>query len=266
LLEKVTRQTAELIAQWQAVGFCHGVMNTDNMSMLGLTLDYGPFGFIDGFNPGHVCNHSDHHGRYSYANQPAIGFWNLHALAQALLPLLDDDIDKAQAALEPYRTVFPQALLARMRAKLGLTLALGVDQQLVDDLLALMAASRADFTIFFRRLSRFDAADDVSRNALRDLFLDRAAFDAWCLRYQQRLAQEGSIAAERQPRMLAVNPALVLRNHLAEQAIRQARDGDFGEVERLAQALASPYTDPLAAQYSAHPPDWAQHLEVSCSS
>lgn len=266
LLAKVTRQTADLIAQWQAVGFCHGVMNTDNMSMLGLTLDYGPFGFMDGFNPGHVCNHSDHQGRYSYANQPNIGFWNLHALAQALLPLLDDDIDTAQAALDPYRTVFPQALLARMRAKLGLTLALDTDQQLIDDLLRLMAAGRADFTIFFRRLSRFDAVDDVSRNALRDLFLDREAFDVWCLRYQQRLALEGSIAIERQERMLTVNPALVLRNHLAEQAIRQAREGDFSEVERLAQALASPYIEPAAPEYTAHPPDWAQHLEVSCSS
>ena len=266
LLEKVTRQTAALMAHWQAVGFCHGVMNTDNMSMLGLTLDYGPFGFLDAFDPGHVCNHSDHQGRYSFANQPNVGFWNLHALAQAFLPLLDGDVELAQAALVPYKTAFPDALLTRMRAKLGLAAVQPSDGALVDDWLRLMAASRADFTITFRRLSRFDAADLASHNDVRDLFLDRDTFDAWLARYQQRLAQESSIAHERQRRMLAVNPAVVLRNHLAEQAIRQAREGDFSEVNSLMNALAAPFDEPDRADYTAFPPDWAQHLEVSCSS
>nr|WP_316638437.1 YdiU family protein [uncultured Roseateles sp.] len=266
LLEKVARQTAELMADWQAVGFCHGVMNTDNMSMLGLTLDYGPFGFLDAFDPGHVCNHSDHQGRYAYARQPNVAFWNLHALAQALLPLLNDDSEAAIAALEPYKTVFPEALMRRMRAKLGLATEQDADRVLVDDLLRLMATARADFTITFRRLSRFDATDEASRHAVRDLFLDRETFDDWALRYQDRLAQEGSVPAERHARMLATNPAVVLRNHLAEQAIRQAREGDFSEVERLLKVLASPYDEPAVADYAAFPPDWAQHLEVSCSS
>ena len=242
LLQKVARQTAQLMADWQAVGFCHGVMNTDNMSMLGLTLDYGPFGFMDGFDPGHVCNHSDHQGRYAYNRQPNVGFWNLHALAQAFMPLVGDG----------------DALLAA----LGLGTVHDADKLLIDDWLKLMAAARADFTISFRRLSRFSEAPD----AVRDLFMDRAAFDAWALRYQHRLAADERIDAERQQAMLAVNPAVVLRNHLAEGAIRQAQAGDFSETTRLLKVLQRPYDEPMLASDAALPPDWAQTLEVSCSS
>lgn len=262
LLEKVARQTASLMADWQAVGFCHGVMNTDNMSLLGLTIDYGPFGFMDAFDPGHVCNHSDHQGRYAYARQPNVAFWNLHALAQALLPLIDGPAEAAGEtlleALEVYKTAFPAALMARMRAKLGLAQAMDGDQALVDDWLKLMAAGRVDFTIAFRRLADL--------GAVRDLFLDREAFDAWALRYRQRLAAEGSIEAERAGRMNRVNPAVVLRNHLAESAIRQAQAGDFSEIQRLLKVLQRPYDAPVLASDAGFPPDWAQHLEVSCSS
>ncbi|MDT9001512.1 YdiU family protein [Paucibacter sp. APW11] len=276
LLEKVARQTAQLLAQWQAVGFCHGVMNTDNMSMLGLTLDYGPFGFLDGFNPGHICNHSDSQGRYAYARQPNVAFWNLHALAQALLPLLPGSSEAEReaggeqllAALEPYREVFPAAMLAQMRAKLGLASEQESDRELVDDWLRLLAAHRIDYTIAHRRLSRFELAHEASavNEALRDLFIDRAAFDAWALRYRQRLQAEASQDGERQARMLASNPAVVLRNHLAEGAIRQARDGDFNEVQRLLKVLRRPFDEPEQAGDAGFPPDWAQDLEVSCSS
>ncbi len=261
LLERIARQTAVLMADWQAVGFCHGVMNTDNMSMLGLTLDYGPFGFLDGFDPGHVCNHSDHQGRYAYARQPNVGFWNLHALAQAFMPLVGDS-EALIATLDVYKTAFPDALTAKMRAKLGLGAAQEEDKLLIDDWLKLMAAARADFTISFRRLSRFSEAPD----AVRDLFMDRAAFDAWAGRYQQRLAADDRTDAERQSAMLAVNPAVVLRNHLAEGAIRQAQAGDFSETTRLLKVLQQPFDEPLLASDAAFPPDWAQTLEVSCSS
>jgi uncharacterized protein YdiU (UPF0061 family) len=261
LLQKVARQTAVLMADWQAVGFCHGVMNTDNMSMLGLTLDYGPFGFMDGFDPGHVCNHSDHQGRYAYARQPNVGFWNLHALAQAFMPLVNDG-DALIAALDVYKTAFPQTLTDKMRAKLGLGTTQDGDKLLIDDWLKLMADARADFTISFRRLSRFGEAPE----ALRDLFINRAAFDAWALRYQQRLAADERGDAERQQAMLAVNPAVVLRNHLAEGAIRQAQAGDFSEITRLLKVLQRPYDEPMLASDAAFPPDWAQTLEVSCSS
>jgi len=266
LLDAVTRRTATLMAHWQAVGFCHGVMNTDNMSVLGLTIDYGPFGFLDAFDPGHICNHSDHAGRYTYAKQPNVAFWNLHALAQALLPLIGDT-DIALAALEPYKTVFLDALLAALRGKLGLRSARSEDRDLADDLLRLMAADRADFTITFRRLAGFDSSVGADNPGVRDLFIDRQAFDAWALRYGERLRAEASIDAERAARMNRVNPKFVLRNHLAETAIERARSGDFGEVQRLLKVLQQPFDEqPENEECASFPPDWAQHLEVSCSS
>ena len=268
LLERITRQTAALMADWQAVGFCHGVMNTDNMSLLGLTIDYGPFGFMDGFDPGHICNHSDDRGRYAYARQPNVGFWNLHALAQAMLPLMAAPPEAASeqllSALDIYKSAFPQAMLGRMRAKLGLSSEHEGDLELTDDWLKLMAAGRVDFTIAFRRLGSFSTQG--SSEALRDLFLDREAFDAWTLRYRARLLTEASVDAERAERMRRVNPAVVLRNHLAEGAIRTAQQGDFGEVQRLLKVLSHPFDEPELASDAAFPPDWAQDLEVSCSS
>jgi serine/tyrosine/threonine adenylyltransferase len=266
LLEAVTRRTAALIAQWQAVGFCHGVMNTDNMSMLGLTIDYGPFGFLDSFDPRHICNHSDHQGRYAWVQQPNIALWNLHALAQGLMPLIGDS-DAALAALEPFKTVFPQALLNALRAKLGLRDARDEDRSLADELLRLMATERTDFSICFRRLCGFDSGAGAANADLRDLFVDRAAFDAWAERYRTRLHAESSIDAQRLLRMRLVNPKYILRNHLAEAAIRQAREGDFGEVNRLLKVLQRPFDEqPESEADAGFPPDWAQQLEVSCSS
>ena len=266
LLEAVARKTAELMADWQAVGFCHGVMNTDNMSILGLTIDYGPFGFLDQFDPGHICNHTDHQGRYAYARQPNVGFWNLHALAQALLPLIGDS-DTALAAIEPYKSAFALALITRMRAKLGLQRAEDADRELVDDLLKLMAADKADFTITFRRLAAFDATAGADNATVRDVFVDRPAFDAWALRYAARLRREDRQADARRLAMNRVNPKFVLRNHLAEVAIRQARAGDFSEVQRLTKVLSRPFDEqPESAADAGFPPEWAQSIEVSCSS
>ncbi|AKJ29289.1 protein adenylyltransferase SelO [Caldimonas brevitalea] len=266
LLDAVTRRTAELMAQWQAVGFCHGVMNTDNMSILGLTIDYGPFGFLDAFDPGHVCNHSDHQGRYAYNRQPNIALWNLHALGQALLPLIPD-ADAAQQALEPYKTVFPAALERRMRDKIGLLQTLPGDRELVDDLLRLMAQDRCDFTITFRRLAGFVSTPGAPNDSVRDLFVDRAGFDAWGTRYAERLRQESSVDAERGARMNRVNPKFVLRNHLAEVAIRRSRAGDHSELQRLLAVLERPYDEqPEHEADAGFPPEWAQTIEVSCSS
>ena len=270
LLEAVTHRTARLMADWQAVGFAHGVMNTDNMSILGLTIDYGPFGFLDAFDPGFVCNHSDTQGRYAYARQPNVALWNLHALAQALLPLVgegEEASDLLLEALEPYRSEFPAALEARMRAKLGLATGQPSDRDLIDGLLKLMAADRVDFTIAFRRLADFSTAPEADHTAMRDLFIDRAGFDAWAAQYRQRLQAESSIDAERALRMKRVNPKYVLRNHLAEVAIRQAQQGDFSEVQRLLKVLERPYDEqPEHSADAGFPPDWAQHIEVSCSS
>ncbi len=265
-LEAVTRRTALMVADWQAVGFCHGVMNTDNMSILGLTIDYGPFGFLDGFDPSHICNHSDHQGRYAYARQPSVALWNLHALAQALLPLIGEP-DAALAAIEPYRAVFSQAMVARLSAKLGLATAQESDPALIDDLMTLMAKEQSDFTFTFRQLAHFGSDASATNDALRDSFVDRPAFDAWAQRYAQRLRSEASDDAQRALRMNRVNPNIVLRNHLAETAIAQARSGDFAEVQRLHDALRRPFdASPEFSQYAALPPEWARGIEVSCSS
>jgi uncharacterized protein YdiU (UPF0061 family) len=266
-LETVARRTAQLMADWQAVGFCHGVMNTDNMSILGLTIDYGPFGFLDGFDPAHVCNHSDHQGRYAFANQPGVAYWNLHALAQALMPLVDGDVDALRAALAPYEGEFGAAIQQRLRAKLGLRDARDGDAQLIDELLELMSSAQADYTITMRRLCGFDSAATALNAPVRDLFVDRPAFDAWAGRYRARLAQEQSDDAERSVRMKSVNPKFILRNHLAEQAIRAASQGDFSPTERLLQVLEHPYDEqPGQEALAGFPPDWARQLEISCSS
>ena len=290
LLEAVARRTAVMVAGWQSVGFCHGVMNTDNMSVLGLTIDYGPYGFVDAYDPGHICNHSDHQGRYAFGRQPNVALWNLHALAQALLPLIAGDAgdvdpaetaidrdarwqtahDAALEALECYQSQFAAALASRMRAKLGLAAEHDGDLALVEALLTLMAKNHADFTLTFHRLAGLRSDAPLANDGVepvRDLFLDRDAFDAWAERYAERLQAEGSNDAERRVRMRACNPRVVLRNHLAQTAIQRAEAGDFSEVARLHAALARPFDDdPETADYAALPPDWAQHIEVSCSS
>ncbi|WP_295954681.1 protein adenylyltransferase SelO [Rhodoferax sp.] len=265
LLQAVTERTAELIAQWQAVGFCHGVMNTDNMSILGLTLDYGPFQFLDGFDPGHICNHSDDRGRYAYDQQPNIGNWNLFCLGQALLPLIGAQ-EPALAALETYKTAFPAALARRMRAKLGLVDAQPGDQALADGILALVAQEHVDFTIFWRALSHWVAqTPGKSPNAVRDLWVDRDAADAWLLQYSERLAQvDRTLAADL---MLKTNPKFVLRNHLGEEAIRLANQKDYSGVHTLLALLETPCDEhPGHEHYADFPPDWASSIAISCSS
>jgi uncharacterized protein YdiU (UPF0061 family) len=275
LLAAVVQRTAALLADWQAVGFCHGVMNTDNLSILGLTIDYGPFGFLDAFDPGHICNHSDQQGRYAYARQPSVAFWNLAALAQALLPLVPGEgeaaVEPLRDVLETYKAHFATAMTDRMRAKLGLATAQDGDADLADDLLRLMAQDRSDYTLTMRSLATIRSApelDSASATAgARAWFIDRAGFDTWAARYLARLRAEGSVDAERAARMNRSNPLYVLRNHLAETAIRRASEGDFSEVQRLATVLAAPFDEqPGAEDCAALPPDWAQQLEVSCSS
>jgi uncharacterized protein YdiU (UPF0061 family) len=261
-LEQVSERTAAMVAQWQAVGFCHGVMNTDNMSILGLTIDYGPFQFLDAFDPGHICNHSDEQGRYAYNKQPNVAYWNLFCLGQALLPLIGDQ-ELALAALESYKAVFPRELEARMRAKLGLADAQETDRALIEGVLKLLARERVDYTIFWRRLSRHIAGEPV--DPVRDLFLEREAFDAWLLQYLERVAQSGSgLAADL---MLKTNPKFVLRNHLGEQAIRQAKLRDYSGVDTLLRLLQSPFEEHAGhEEFAGFPPDWASQIEISCSS
>lgn len=264
-LRLVTLRTAELMAQWQAVGFSHGVMNTDNMSILGLTLDYGPFGFLDAFEPGYICNHSDTGGRYAFDQQPDVAAWNLTKLAQALVPLMS--VETASGAIGEYPQAFGKAYLERMAAKFGLPPG-GDTSGLIMEALQLLAQNRVDYTLFLRRLCDFDSATGASNTPLRDLFLDRAGFDAWAARYAAALRQLGSSDAARRQTMRAVNPKYILRNHLAEIAIRRAADErDYSEVNRLHALLTRPFDEqPEYEAYAAEPPDWARKIEVSCSS
>jgi serine/tyrosine/threonine adenylyltransferase len=265
LLQAVSERTAIMVAQWQAVGFCHGVMNTDNMSILGLTIDYGPFQFLDVFDPAHICNHSDTGGRYSYNRQPNIAYWNLFCLGQALLPLINEkgEQDEALAALEPFKAIFPEQLEMRMRHKLGLASSLDGDKALIEGILKLLAQNKVDYTIFWSRMTTSIRSNDWE--PVRDLFLDRQSWDAWLLGYSERLVllDRGLMA----DLMQKSNPVYVLRNHLGEQAIQKAKQKDFSEVERLLGLLQAPYTALSGMEaYAGFPPDWASSIEISCSS
>ncbi|EPD4281682.1 protein adenylyltransferase SelO family protein [Escherichia coli] len=257
----VVARTASLIAQWQTVGFAHGVMNTDNMSLLGLTLDYGPFGFLDDYEPGFICNHSDHQGRYSFDNQPAVALWNLQRLAQTLSPFVA--VYGLNEALDSYQQVLLTHYGQRMRQKLGFMTEQKEDNALLNELFSLMARERSDYTRTFRMLSLTEQHSAAS--PLRDEFIDRAAFDDWFARYRVRLQQDEVTDSERQQLMQSVNPALVLRNWLAQRAIEAAEKDDMTELHRLHEALRNPFSD-RDDDYVSRPPDWGKRLEVSCSS
>ena len=267
LLHEVTQRTANLMAQWQAVGFCHGVMNTDNMSMLGLTLDYGPYQYLDGFDANHICNHSDHQGRYAYARQPQIAYWNLFCLGQALMPLIDDQAP-ALAALESYKQAFPAAMDQGMRDKLGLKGTHDGDRALVEDLLQALQQDGVDYTVFWRRLSMAVHESAHSTHAfepVRDLFMHREVFDAWCVRYLERLGANNRQSTGEA--MLLTNPKFILRNHLGELAIRQAKAGNFAMVQDLLLVLQAPFDEhPTHEVWAGLAPEWASSIEISCSS
>ena len=265
LLQTVTERTAKLMAQWQAVGFAHGVMNTDNMSVLGLTLDYGPFGFMEAYEPGFICNHSDHHGRYAFDKQPEVGLFNLSCFAQTLLPLLD--VEAARAALESFQPKYTDAYNRLMAAKLGLQEADTATADLLEALLAQMAASRTDYTNLFRNLSGIRQEGTAADNKLRDRFVDRDRFDRWLQDYRARLQTSARPDAERQASMNNTNPRYVLRNYIAQIAIEKAQAGDYAEIDRQLKMLQAPYDEhPDMAHYAAPPPDWASDIQVSCSS
>ncbi|WP_344761139.1 protein adenylyltransferase SelO [Actimicrobium antarcticum] len=266
LLAEVTRRTAHMVAHWQAVGFMHGVMNTDNMSILGLTLDYGPFGFMEAFDAGHICNHTDQQGRYAYSMQPQIAHWNCFALGQAMLPLIGT-VEDTEAALAGFKPEYDAKMAALLHAKLGLTTQQADDSLLIDSLFAILQASHVDFTLFFRRLGELQMNNPATDAPLRDLFIDRTAFDAWALQYRTRLQTEDRTDADRRLAMHAVNPKYVLRNYLAQVAIEKAEAKDFSEIAKLLAILEKPFDDqPEHEAYAALPPDWASQLEVSCSS
>jgi uncharacterized protein YdiU (UPF0061 family) len=269
LLEGVIARQAELVARWLLVGFIHGVMNTDNTSISGETIDYGPCAFLDHYDPAAVFSSIDEQGRYAYANQPRIMLWNLTRLAECLLPLLSDNKDKAteqaQTILGEFTGKFTTAYQSGLRQKIGLFTSREGDEPLVQDLLDAMARNQADFTLTFRRLC--DAAEDAAGDSeVRPLFAEPNAYDEWAARWRQRLGEEPQAPAERARMMRSVNPAFIPRNHRIEAVIQAAvsRD-DYGPFEQLLAVLAKPYEEQPAFADYANPPEPDQRvLQTFC--
>ena len=258
LLDAVIARQASLIARWMQVGFIHGVMNTDNMSISGETIDFGPCAFMDSYHPGTVYSSIDQMGRYAYANQPRIAQWNLTRLAETLLPLLGTDqaaaLASAQEAIDGFGGLYETAYEAGFRRKLGFLTARPDDDALGHDLLERMAAQSADFTLTFRNLCNA-AAGPEHDEPVRSLFADPVSFDEWAVRWRARLAGESGTVSERRSRMLSANPVFIPRNHLVEEAISAAVTSEnFAPFEALLAVLASPYDDqPDRARYAATP-------------
>ncbi|MGV2990157.1 protein adenylyltransferase SelO [Vibrio sp. E150_011] len=259
---QVVEKTAVMIAGWQSVGFAHGVMNTDNMSILGQTFDYGPFGFLDDYEPGYICNHSDYQGRYAFDNQPSIALWNLTALAHALSPLIDRE--HLDAALQHFTPTLQREYSQKMRAKLGILSKLPEDGAFFNETFDFLERHHVDFCLFFRALSNLDTQN---RSTVTDLFHDREGAEAWLEIYLSRVELESLSNVERCARMRAVNPKYILRNYLAQQAIESAEQGDFSLVDDLIYVLKTPYDEHVNhASFASLPPDWGKKMEISCSS
>ncbi|XBS68079.1 protein adenylyltransferase SelO [Acerihabitans sp. KWT182] len=259
----VVKRTARTVALWQALGFAHGVLNTDNMSILGITIDYGPYGFLDAYQPGYISNHTDYQGRYAFDNQPSVAWWNLQRLGQALSDLMP--LAVLEQALECYEPAILHAYGEEMRAKLGFTHSEKQDNDILAGLFSLMAREGSDYSRVFRLLSESETASVLS--PLRDEVKDLAGFDHWYGIYRRRLETEGVDDDTRRYAMRARNPRFVLRNYLAQRAIEGAEQNDTTFLHRLLQALRHPFDDlPDLADLAAQPPEWGRHLEISCSS
>ncbi|MBB1440544.1 YdiU family protein [Shewanella sp. SG41-4] len=275
---EVVQSTAKMIAHWQSVGFAHGVMNTDNMSILGDTFDFGPFAFLDTFKEGFICNHSDHEGRYAFGQQPGIGLWNLKRLAQTLTPIIESD--DLIAALNTYQFELVQQYLLLMRAKLGLSqpdissnvvnaealAELGnKDLQLVGQLTGLLETNQLDYTNSLRRFGQLDPSS--AHSSLRDDMLDLAGFDTWYKAYQNRVGEVADVNTWQSDRNSA-NPKYILRNYLAQEAIIAIEEnGDNSKLLQLQQLLQRPFDEqPEMEDFAKRPPKWGQGLIMSCSS
>ncbi|MDH4395803.1 MAG: YdiU family protein [Limnobacter sp.] len=278
-LKWLTQATAKLMAQWQSVGFCHGVMNTDNMSLMGLTIDYGPYGFLDKFDVDHICNHSDTHGRYSYRNQPRIGHWNLYVLASALMPLLHNDRETLQTILDEYPQQFQREHNALFAAKMGLNKQVSEEKQneFIEYTLQMLHEHKLDMTRFFRSLSALQAPHADHSNLDKQFALwQKSSTFPWVLGDESQVESarawlgQWMVIADNNligEKLNQINPIAIARNHLLQEAIAACEKGDDHVLKRLLQAVCKPYLEQpdLMDLYQAAP-EWAQHLEISCSS
>jgi uncharacterized protein YdiU (UPF0061 family) len=258
---EIVKRTAQMIAHWQSVGFNHGVMNTDNMSAIGITIDYGPFAFMDTFESGYICNHTDNEGRYSFDNQPRIGYWNLSQLGRALSPLITQE--KMEKELEKYGDYFTTRLMELLRAKLGLESAEEKDGELLRSLFTAMENGRIDMTPFFRALSRYDG----ERIALLSLTLAPNQLNEWLDLYDKRLENNTASIDKRHEQMFRVNPKYILKNYILQEAIDLAEKNDFNLVNDLLKIAQNPYDEHSEFErYAGATPLAHKNLKLSCSS
>lgn len=263
MLLTIVKTTAKLVAHWQAYGFNHGVMNTDNMSIHGITFDFGPYAFLDDFQPNFICNHSDDSGRYAFDKQPGVALWNLNALAHPFT--LHLSIEQIKQALAEFEPALQEHYSSLMLNKLGLTPGTVDDQDLLNNWLGLLITDKRDYTNSFRLLSDYSPLQ--SDNIILDHFVDRQAANIWLQTYKQRLLSQQQSDELRQQRMKSYNPKYILRNYLAQQAIQSAEKGNFGDFTRLLKVLEQPFKDnPEFEEFASPPPDWGKALEISCSS
>ena len=261
--KEVIKRTAGLIAFWQAYGFAHGVMNTDNMSVLGLTFDYGPFGFVEEFNPEFIPNQSDHHGRYSLRNQKSIGYWNLQKLGKCFSELLSSK--EISDALDLYNDTYKDKYSKLMRKKLGLITQNPDDWKLIEIVLECLFYSKVDFTTFFRKLSGFDE-DNLNNNIVLSKMFSDSSYGKWASYYAKRLKDESSNKTDRNILMDSVNPKYILRNYIAQKAIEKAEQGDYSEISKVYTILKNPFTEqPEYEEYCKPAPKQYRNLTLSCS-
>ncbi|WP_295875707.1 YdiU family protein [uncultured Zhongshania sp.] len=274
MLDEIIARQATLIAKWQSIGFIHGVMNTDNMLLCGETIDYGPCAFMDSYDPATVFSSIDHNGRYAYGNQPGIAHWNLAQLAQALLAILDNSPDAnedsavalAQQALDAFPELFLKAYQDIIKDKLGLSRLTEQDDTLYQDLLKLMEAEKADFTLCFRRLAELADEGACINSSVRELFEFNDSFTPWLQQWRQRLTEDTQTAAERQAHMFKANPVFIPRNHLVQEAITAAeRNNDLSVFNQLVDVLKTPHTfDPAKQRYALPPKPNERVLQTFC--
>jgi len=259
---EIVERTAILIAKWQGVGFNHGVMNSDNMSIAGLTIDYGPYAMLDDFNYNYVCNHTDKIGRYSYGDQPNISYWNLTKLSEALTPLIAKE--RMKQKLDDFGAfIYPGAYVDVMREKLGLELKLDEDIELIKELVGTLQDAYVDNTLFYRTLSHYDG----DRSILYDIVMEPVIMDEWLKLYDLRLEKESRLTQDRLNAMRNSNPKYVLKNYMLEKAIALAEKGDFSMVEELLYIAEHPFDElPEFEHFAQETPEEYKNLGLSCSS
>ena len=265
MLREIVRRTANLMAHWQAVGFCHGVMNSDNMSVLGLTIDYGPFGFMEDTILNYICNHSDHHGRYAYNQQPAVGMWNIERLLICFLEMMPKE--KLESIYRCYVEDFENAYHHKMRMKIGLQKSMQGDHELFTELLKTLSFLNFDFTFFFRNLGNYQIGNKNSLQPIWDYYGNRQELLEWLKKYDQRLSLEASDNEDRKKSMMQINPKYVLKNYIGQEIIEEVEKGRDDKLKAWLEVFANPYNEHSAFEKYAGPtPAELKNIQVSCSS